>query len=354
MQCPNCQFEIEDGSTNCPFCAFIIGESADVGKAMPGQGGGVEADFEVNAEVPGDVVLSDSEGGVPTPGEDPDLQDLGAGAMDPLAQTFPEASSGPVIEPDPVPAESPSAPSAASSTSSPVKLVVIILIIAGAGFAAFKLLTPKPAAPGFVVKTKPLDPAQESTQAPREPTTSVPSAPLVSKDPAVAPDEGGSGTFPEENSPVGADPRMAAILEAQKPKQPQSEAGVKPAEEAPRPPATWIFQGTVRDIITFAPVPKAQMLFLNTSGGSDFQTTTNSQGRYQVTLPGLPTGGYSLMVDHMDYLGHYFDGTVAGYKKISRERRFRLRSATPQHKPWAGEPDGPVRRDVFLFPDITD
>jgi len=261
-----------------------------------------------------------------------------------------------VPEPQPIPPDGP--PASDDGFEVPVIPKRSILKILGPlaaacvmGYAGYLFYVPKPTPP------PPPQAAEEPPAAPAQPAAAPTPAPALSSGAQPAARPGVAST-----DPLMGDPRMAAMLESQKPVEEPGEDGEpsgatdekKPTRPAVKQGDVWVYEGSVRDLISFKAVRGAQMLFVSIRNENDFNTTTNSRGLYRVSLPG-DAQGYRLMIDHPDYLADYFvDAPNRPFRSMTQGSRLQLRSAKPAHEPWIGAGAEPMRRDVYLFPDITD
>lgn len=157
-------------------------------------------------------------------------------------------------------------------------------------------------------------------------------------------------------APADARPAAKPILFSE-PLSPAAEAPIVPSPHSVPPPpvaaAEWSFEGTVYDMVFVKPVKGISLLFMTQNEEETFSAKTDHKGRYKITLPARP-GGFKLMADHPDYIDGYFDETDPPYKSWTMERRRQLRAAKPVHKAWQSGSALPVRRDLVLFPEITD
>lgn len=299
MKCPNCLFEVQGAAEVCPFCNAQIPQDLD---AAP-------SDSTVGAPLDPLAPPIPSPGGadpVPTPGmATPDAVPL-EGTLDPSAPTLHEDAPAP-------------APSGGGATAGALKLA----LIAGGGFLAFKL--------GLLDNL--LAVAGLSSAPSSEPTAAAP-VPMPEPEPVPMPEPA-----PVETPRPGQSGPVAAPAE--------------PAAPAPAPaPAEWVLEGKVTDILTMKPVRGAVFLFMTQAEDETYEAKSDAQGRWSVKVPPRKDG-YKLFVDHPEYISEYFDETDPPYKTWTMAKRRQLRAAKPAHKPWVGGA-ATVRRDVLLFPDITD
>ena len=106
-------------------------------------------------------------------------------------------------------------------------------------------------------------------------------------------------------------------------------------------------------MVSLKPVKGVILLFMTQSEEETIDAKSDANGRYKVTLPAR-AGGFKLMADHPDYIDGYFEETDPPYKAWTMARRRQLRSAKHEHKAWRADDASPQRRDLVLFPDITD
>lgn len=310
MLCPRCIQDIDEGAKSCPHCGAI---ATDEGASQP-----VPQDPEV-------VVIGAGEAApAPQPAEDPPVPvhvpgaiipvDPGAPAPSEPARGFPGAAAFLALDP---------------KKKAQLKLAAGLL----AAFAGVILFTdmgfylrlslglakPPAAAPG---------PAEAPVSAPPQTPAAPAPAPVARTEPAAA-----------------EDPSSEPAADARAP----GEEG--PAEPAPLPSATWVFEGRVYDMITLKPVKGAQLAFMG--GETEAVFTTDARGVYRASVPALE-GGYSLVVDHPDYLEGHFDETSPPYRQRKLAQRHGMRTAEPSGEPWVGDARTPLKKDLVLFPAVTD
>lgn len=294
MKCPNCLFDVQGGAEVCPFCNAQIPQDLDSAPSDSAVGGALDP---LAPPIP-------SPGGADTPDPVPLV-----GTLDPNA---------PVLHEDaPAPAPPPTGGGAAGGA---LKFV----LIAGGGFLAFKLgLLDNLLAVAGLSSAPPSEPVAAAPEPSPEPV------PVPMPEPAPAePSAPGSG------GPIAAAPEPVA------------------APSAPAP-AEWVFEGKVTDILTYKPVRGAVLLFMTQAEDETYEAKSDAKGLWSVKLPPRKDG-YKLVVDHAEYIAEYFDETEPPYRTWTLPKRRQLRAAKPAHKAWWVGAEGSLRRDVLLFPDITD
>lgn len=299
-------FEVSEGLATCPFCSAQIPQDLD---AMPSDstvGSALDPLAPANPPVP-------TPGGVPE-GATPDPMLL-EGTFDPAA---------PVVEPDVPPSvEAAQKAGKVQASAGGPPAAVKLALIAGGGFLAFKLglldnllslagMNPAPPPPAPVAPAEP-----PAAPAAPEPAPALPAAPET-------PGQGGPIAAPAEPSPAPA-----------------------PA------PAEWSFEGRVTDILTMKPVKGAVLLFMTQAEDETFEARSDAKGHWSLKVP-VRKDGFKLVIDHPEYIAEYFDEADPPYRTWTLAKRRQLRAAKPSHKPWKAAGAEAFRRDLLLFPDITD
>jgi hypothetical protein len=143
-----------------------------------------------------------------------------------------------------------------------------------------------------------------------------------------------------------------------KPKAPAPSAKPKPAvaDAPPSPPKPegpqWTFEGTVYDLLTTNGVFGVKLMFVDAEDKKIASVETGSEGRFKVTLPAGPVGGYQLRIIHDNYSGKHIDelDSTSSVRNADLEQRKFLLQAGARSLPWVGTEGKSVRRDMALVP----
>ncbi|MFI5362753.1 MAG: hypothetical protein ACHQ49_12340 [Elusimicrobiota bacterium] len=177
---------------------------------------------------------------------------------------------------------------------------------------------------------------------PENPPTTTPSEPAAS---APAPDSAPAGAPAPDAAATGvsfaAAPHSVVAAPASK-----ASAGGSSAPSG----QIWTFEGIAFDLLTARGVFGAKLLFLDPEGDVVAQTDTGPSGRYSISIPAGK--GYALKVLNDAYSDRYIDGGGEGasLRDASPDRRRGLLASPPADRPWRGDPNATVSRDLALIP----
>ncbi len=300
MKCPNCTFDIQDGTANCPFCNVAIDQAAAKSPIVDRP-----ANIGSSAPTPLPTPLAE----IPTKAV-ADGGEISAG--DAVEDYQPRGNEEPLAE---------EPPRTAGGSKGALKNVLALGAFAAVAFALFKFgaldniliplglkAPPKPAA---------LPVAQASVQ---EPALQAP----VEKVEVV-----------ESKAPVPVKAQAPKLAPIKKP------PPVKPQE--------WWFYGEVYELTTLRPARRITLLFLG--DGDEISVRTDSNGQYKIRVP-IPEEvvGYEVLLDSTRYADDYLFDSNGRIRGMSARARNQLRTTTKNLPPWTGLRAEWLRRDLVLIP----
>lgn len=128
-----------------------------------------------------------------------------------------------------------------------------------------------------------------------------------------------SASAPASSRPTLERPDDVEIEEAAEP----VSVGAGQAEEEVR---EWRLRGGVYDLVTLKPVPRCAMTFADEGSTARLRSSTDSQGRYRVTVPALKNRGYAVALQCQGYASSYLNPGAEGVRAMSEEDRRSLAS----------------------------